>query len=90
MTIDLDRMPLVINAVQALALAALLERGEHTGTTIAPTEPPERVTLVTGGELHDPIGPEPQHRTRVHTLLVAADDGRTWSIVAAGICWPAR
>lgn len=84
-----DPLP-VVNKGQAIALAALLERGELVGVRYEDVEPPESVVLVGMGERSpgykeilgdDASGP-------ANSLGVIADDGRFWVIASAGITWP--
>lgn len=102
MPVDLDRAALVITPKQAAALAALLDSGKHTGTTLPDCDPPSRVALVAVGGLEPAFedwskpwesGEIPAPDVAIppgHTLGVLSDDGGTWQIVRAGICWPAR
>jgi hypothetical protein len=83
-SIDLDTAALVLTAVQAEALTALLTDGELKGTRYPNVEPPVRVALVALGRVEGIDAAEPS----AHTVGVLADDGRTWQIVRAGICWP--
>ena len=98
---NLDRAALVITAPQIDALAALLNEGKHSGTTLPDTAPPARVALIAVGELQPEFetwskgawesGEIPQPDVALppgHSLGVVADDGRYWEIVRAGICWP--
>lgn len=90
-TYDGAREPVaVVNKGQAIALAALLERGELLGVRYEDVEPPESVVLVGMGERSpgykellgdDAFGP-------ANSLGVVANDGRCWVIAAAGITWP--
>lgn len=99
--VDLDRAALVVTANQVEALAALLTHGKHKGTTLPDCDPPARVALVAADTLQPEFetwsdgawkaGEIPRPDVVLppgHTLGVVADDGRSWEIVRAGICWP--
>jgi hypothetical protein len=76
---------LTLNPAQAQALAALMETGRLTGTTLPDVDPPRSVALAPVGEREGlPVFNEPA----THTLLVWDEDGRAWQIVRAGITWP--
>ena len=97
----LDGAALLVTPSQVEALAALLMEGKHKGTTLPDTDPPARVALFAVGDLQPEFetwskgsyesgiiaGPDITFPPG-HSLGVAADDGRYWEIVRAGICWP--
>lgn len=88
---EAGREPLpVVNKGQAIALAALLERGELVGVVYENVEPPDSVVLVGMGDRlpgYKELLGDDRHGP-ANSLGVIAADGRSWIIAAAGITWP--